>query len=423
MAIAISLPYTIILTFLTYYMGNLFFNRNIGLIAALIFGVSNITFRFGSYFISPTSVGIIFFSTLLYLTFKKNGGAGAILNKTVSMLIFYTTLLTHTVSTFVIICIQGFSLSIEYVYGNYFGHKNKIISKNYFVVIFVSMLSYWMFTSGFLGYVVKSIIVNLSIDEMIGKYHVIDNPFSINYLIDYMDYILFFSFSAVGCLITINHKIINKQRFMHMSIGVFLLSLAVIGTAFSFNAIVPTRLYSFSLVILSIYIALSIMIIGGSINNKRLQTILIIFILISITFFNITSTESNVNDGTAINVLALRYGLFESELISANTIINKFDEKPLTDAYYLIHIVNDLNPSTRDTITQEEIKRLPSITPYLLNRSLNSSKMNILIRKNVFDRPFYDFNGLVMIDYNLDIYMQENKFNLLYNSSYVNLYD
>lgn len=422
-AVSISFPYTFIEICLIYLIGILLYDRTIALIGGLIFGVSNIAFRYGSYVVTPTTLGIILFSLIIYFLFKSFLRGHRMETQILLLFTFLIQVITHTISTFITVIIQFSLILFDYIYSKFFGSKiSKITNIHYLVFLLTATIAYWIFTSGFFGYVMRAIITNLSMDNLIGAYPMKDNPFSIRYFADYLDQILFYTFSIIGCLKILDIRGTNKGKFLHMSIGMLLLFIATVAIGFSLNAIIPDRWYVYALFILSIYMALGIMYVSKSTNSKVLNSLLVMAILLSITFFNITDTESNVDGRTDVNVLAIRKGLYESELISAKTIISKFDENPLTDSYYLLYITYNLNSNTKDSISEEDTLKLPTITRYLLDNNLNIPDKKFLIRKDLFSQPFIDFKGIAMISYDLDKALQESHRSLVYNSKTVFLY-
>jgi hypothetical protein len=423
MALCISFPYTLIEIILIYLIGILLYDSTIALIGGLIFGISNVAFIYGSYNTIPTTLGIIFFSFIFYFLFKSFLRGRNSRNNSTMIFIFFVQIITHTISSVVTVLAQFCLIIFDNFYNKFFKSKNVMLTSIYYLLILVtSLIAYWIFVSGFYMYVVKAFTLDLSLDHLKGQYIFLDDPFSFRHFADYMDQVLLYMFAIFGSLKVLDKKIINQERFLHMSTGMSILCIATVGVAFSFNAIIPSRWYVFSLFLLSIHMALGIVYLVKGINNKLLKFSLLILLLFSITFFNITGTSSNVIGNTEANPVSVRNGLYESEIISAKTIISRFDTDPLTDMYYQLYITNNLNSSTKESISQEDSLKMPTITSYLLDKDLDKTHKKLIIRSDLFNKPFIDYKGIAKINYNLVDLLQSNHRSLIYNSKTVFLY-
>jgi hypothetical protein len=326
-----------------FLLGKSICNFKTGILASLFLSFYSSHIVFGTHSIIAMSMGITFFSIIGYLIIKNHKEESLKVN---ILVIFFLviSILTHTIAT--IICLL---LLLSFLIGKYLYKflENKNINK--ITVTFtltclfgILMIAYWMWLSGYFGYVIESIKYAFQVVQ--GEY----GPSTIQVerinfyesLFGNIEYLIIMLLLFLGGLVWLNKKNRTLERYYLFSfVSIVYLILFIVGKT-GYDAILPDRWMPFLYIFLSIFICFAFIELSTKLKiSGKIVTISIIFIL---SFIMIISNIANVE--TPLYKSTSRFALEKSEMNSADFIYHNYNGTVYTDNYqslYFAYIRNE----------------------------------------------------------------------------------
>lgn len=323
-----------------FLIGRLVSSAKTGILATILIAVSGYHISWG-YQIIPMSLGLIFFTILIYLIFR---GSFSIKFKIISLLFIFLTILTHTITTSILLITVTIYYLTEKISLRLKKHESNTSFVSIFIVLIIltSTMAYWMYTTGFIGYFglsIKSALMTSDINPIVANSELIDNN---ERQLNRMQLLLFFAFTIIGSLFCMKEKIVDIRKLI-MIVGGGMITLIIFVSIFiGIDSILPDRWYVFIYVILANIAAIGIIyLINSSKNNNYIAYILIIIIIL-FSIFGITGPEAN--GGSAIySKVKVRSALTESELTSYNTLSRFYSGNVQSDGYSSVYFKNMTN--------------------------------------------------------------------------------
>jgi hypothetical protein len=395
-----------------FLIGKYLFNPKIGLLSALVFGISDWFIHFGVWTI-PNTMGYILICILIYasLNMKKN-----ISFTSITLLMSLMLILTHTMSTFIMFIIlllfwSGVKFS-EILYHD--KTKLQAFELSYVIVFMVMMLSYWMYVSGYIWYIADTITYALQMDYSgYAGYH--EYVFKTNYLDvlpNRIGLMLFYYFSIIGIFVMLYKQFRNSSNFGLLLSGVVITFIAFTGSSLGFIYLVPGRWIGPSEMIMSIPLSIGIFSICGLFKNNFGKMFIMFLLILTLSFFMITNTTSNMDSPIYSKDISYRFAYSESEIQAIHTISRINNKSIVTDTSFSM-IYN--------RICRNNPQNLESIVPYLLSKKFRDIDNLILIRDYIVKKKLvlWARHGFLKFDYNLQETIENEGFDKIYDSATV----
>lgn len=290
-------------------------NLKTALLACLLFSFYPSFIGFGSHSIIAMSMGLTLFCLLLLLLVTSSSKH---LMRTKALIIIC---LSALVMTHVIASIIGLLLITSFFIAGLIKDRKadtsliQPITSYLYLLSIILLVSYWMWVSGFIGYIIDSIVYALQIAQgdaispVMSTDHNSNYEFVINTIINSVTW----SLSILSALVLINkHQRMGKWGIIIFSVlGFFIIE---VSSTFRFDAILPERwepfiylgmvlLFAFSLV----YLSSKTVIVG-----KVAVVCIVATLCTSMVFSAAANTDSPLIDST------FRYGFQTSEMLGSN---------------------------------------------------------------------------------------------------------
>lgn len=407
-AFSITVFHVVMNALFTYLIGKDIFNDKVGLLAALIVSIANISIFMGFSPI-PNTLGPSLFLLIIYVLIKEID----IKFKILMLLLMVILVLIHTISSFIV----AVALFIGFII-NYFFYRSKDNPDNsneqftLTIALFFSVLmfAWWIYVSGsinnFLG-VFKwgSNVDNFLKNPDVYKSFVKGIP-PVERILSNLGTFSFFALSILGVLYMINKKIRSYKSVLIGLTGLLLLSIGFVSI-FIGSFIVVDRWFYFAEVLLSIPLSLSLFLIYQHTKKKVMIVSILMFCL---SFVLIISPTANVDNHILTPNSQSTMAITESELTAVQTIKSIWNGKTGSDQYYSKNLFR-----SNSRMLDSEI----------YNKNFTSSVVNnrlILVRQRMYDEPIDLYSGTYQIDYDLNALLKNSGFSEIYDVGSVECY-
>ncbi|MFC1994376.1 hypothetical protein ACFLVI_03835 [Chloroflexota bacterium] len=322
--LAISSTQIICLVSFIFLLGRCIFSANVGLLAALILGITSHFLRM-AYWPIPYTLGIIFVPIVIYLLLKIYQNRPMV-SYVIVLFFMASVILTHTLAS-VSMAVVFFVLWIAFaIYYRIYGDKgNTGVTFNGSILFLVAMLSWWMYASGHITHLARLIDWGFSEDLWAASIttptdisqHTYKIPFA-GRLFSTMGTYLFWSISAVGCLYMISNKVKNPSRYAFAVCAMAIAAMIFVCGQLSL-AIFTDRWHFLAEILFSIPCAVSLLLFASVIKKVLLKTLYVAGTVAVISFLMIMNPTSNM-DNPLFRETGIRKASMESELQANETI-------------------------------------------------------------------------------------------------------
>jgi hypothetical protein len=319
-----------------FLLGKSICNFKTGILASLFLSFYSSHIAFGTHSIIAMSMGITFFSIIGYLIIKNHKEESLKIN---ILVIFFLviSILTHTIVTTVCLLLLLSFLIGKYLY-KFLENKNinKITVTFTLTCLFgILMIAYWMWVSGYLGYVIESIKFAFQVAQ--GEYGPpAIHAERINFyesLFGNIEDLLIMLLLFLGGLVWLNKKNRTLERYYLFSfVSIVYLILFIVENT-GYDAILPDRWRPFLYIFLSIFICFPL--IELSTKLKILGKIVTISIIFILSFIMIISNVANIE--APLYNSTFRHALEKSEMNSADFIYHNYNGTIYTDTYHSLY--------------------------------------------------------------------------------------
>ena len=390
------------------------FGTKIGLLSVLILGINNLFIRWGWCLVVQT-LGIALVALILFLILSPR--THNLVNfKVITIFMLIVLMLTHSVSSFVMLVILLMSYLGYTVYASATKNKLPYANLNTALFFFVALMGYWLYVANvFTQFTWMAAGVGPTMSAVISYAPALEpevNPMwaEMNKLCS----ILFYALATIGILSVLNKRNIDLSRFRLVFSGV-----ALVGIVSALFFVVDVELFTgrwfvFMQLLLAIPAAVGLVTIANTMRAswKRLFTSAIIIFLLA--FLMISNTTASFDSPIYPSYLKDRSALTESELQAADTIKSVYSDIIVMDGTHALAIVD-----SPDTLTKH-------LTYADVQNGFTEVKGLMLLRKHIVDNVFSisseDIGYRTKFTYDPYQALDSNRFNHVYESGTVGAY-
>gem|GEM_PF-5594483 len=308
--------------YIIYLIGLLIKKPKIGLIAALLLSIFPYNIRMGA-LIFQSTIGLIFFSILVYLLIKSDISKNNLINY---FLIFFLLIiiLTHHLSSFILLIFLIIYTIVFSILENLEKNRNIFSSKNFMILLFFSLtlFTYWMYNGSWqFEYSIKS-LTTIMYDIFDKSNEIIISPveYDFNYVIlRNIGMSLFILFSIIGILFWFHNNKTEKGISLISLISMLLIFLFIIG---GLNIVLAYRWIPFLFLLISLPAAAGLIIFINIIKIKNLKITIIFFILIFFLSFNLISTYNEDMEYSPYNKTKELWRYTDQDFVVYNSIMS-----------------------------------------------------------------------------------------------------
>ena len=380
-------------TVFVFLIGRTLGNTRVGLLAALLVGLSDFHLQWSIQIIAM-SLGIALFSTIVYLVIRYGSGAKWSM-MALTILLMLELIITHTVSAFIMLCFLVFLLvgmqMHRYIFARDSTPRQGIMAVHILTTFAVAMLAYWMYAgyvkdSGFLDQLVRSLYNSLTVESGL-----MERPHSHlgtmgDRVLDIAGFLLLYLFCTTGCLVWFSRDLQDRCRVALATVVILLTAFALSFPVFGMRNILPYRWYAFIYVGLGTIAAVGILTIVEHLRNRGLGMAMLTITMLAVSFFGITDSQSNMDSPVYAEQLNQRMVYTDSELaLALSQVVNDYDGRILTDHQYRSRVL-------------ETHLGMPNVSSDMLDDKAITSSL-IIWRDTMATRPIQTPNTEVILGY------------------------
>lgn len=306
-------------------------NSKYGLFAALFVGLSNWHIVWGFWLI-PMSLGIGFFSAIVYLILRHNDRRELIL----TLLFTVALTLSHTLSSFVLL-VTFVIFFIVNVIQTRFKRIHQLVDLRFLIVTSTINITYWIFATNFFVAATQRLVYFLSSFGSFGILSLASTTKSlIHYEYDNLGIYFLYFLTIFGSISWLNSKRSKTQysNKIALIISSAVLFCIIYGSLFlGLMLLLPERWFPFLFILASPAMANGLKQVIRSINGKLRLTFVIIFVLF-FSFTMITSGDANMDSPLFYKEEVIQYSYKESEIYALQTIDQYYNGKIYSDTGY-----------------------------------------------------------------------------------------
>jgi hypothetical protein len=324
-----------------YFIGNnILSNTKLGLLSALLLGISQFHIRMGVVIFQST-IALAMYPIIIYLLLKKTH------NKDwrfafLLLLLLFIFIITHHLSSMILLLSFIFIFIGEFVYTKLYNNNsdvnnggNILQDKSCFttvVITLIGIISYWIYNHSWqLKYAINSIFKLFSdVSHFQVEQTVV--PVSYNVVATAMDrfgMILPILLFIIGSLYWLNLKNINKTKSM-LIFGGGLLTIATFAfISFGYKGVIVNRWFPFIYVLISTPAALGIYYITQIFDNVKYKKLIYFLLIFVFSTVMITTGMEDIDD-SIYDESQLLHRYTKSDIITADKIININNNDTLT---------------------------------------------------------------------------------------------
>jgi len=410
--LTVSLGMIICNAFFVYLIAeSLFKNYRIGLLAALSVIIAN-NHIFMTYWSIPNGFAAIFILIAIFFFLFKNKYRFPFSLTLLYLILFITIIFTHTITALCLSILLFVIWLIFFIYREYQKNPANHVPLIVPISFTIAMFAWWTYASGSIRTLVELLKWGFNIDFFIKTPpELLDYSISVNLneqIINNIGMYLFFAISFIGIFYMISSQG-NIKSYIIAWLGITPLSIGFFSLITG-HSVIEQRWWFFAQLFLSIPLAVAIyIIITWKTKRNYYSNILVFMFIFFLSFFSVISPAANSDNFFAPNS-HMRYSLSESELTTAQTILNKSDDHIKTDSYFAYS-------------QKWEYPRFSTFCQELYSNNFHSLKNQIiLVREVIVNKPFLFFSSIYKLDYNLNVKLEEWRFSLIYNSKSVKGY-
>lgn len=418
---SISFLQTLIPLSFVFLLGRHFFNAKVGLLAALLLGVSN-NFNSFIYWTIPFTFAATLIPVVTYLLLKIRQDKN--LESTIlALLIMAIIILSHPMTSLcMVLLLLCFWVGNEVFTRVYQTRVSKAVTPSIVAIFLIGMLTWWIFGSGdivlviyrikssFLTHYFPGAVINLEV------FQYAQSLSSGKTLFNNIGRLLFWVIALPGCFYMISRQAKNPGAFNVAAGGMFLLGISFVASVVSWADILGYRWHYFAGLFLAIPLAISIYLFATRIRRKSLQTLCVTSIVIVIAFLMVMSPLGNMDAPLFTDTRLPRYALTDSELQAVETILKSTDRDIATDS--MIGGIAPIRDLALLSEAQDRIIAFKDGNRALYTRDFSEYRDSIIfIRKEISQNPITYLSGSpVWLDYDPAQLLAEEGFSNIYES-------
>ena len=379
----------ILSTIFVFLIGRNLVDRKIGLLAALLINLADCHLMW-SISIIAMSFGISLYTMILYLFLRDKGNIKISTTSLVIVLLF-VLILTHTVSSFIMLCfILSFLIGM---YAYRFLHikqgapKRSMVTPTLMGMFVVGMLAYWIYagyTEGgsFFDIIAKTLYRSLTTEAaFLARAPVAPG---LDPALNISGFLILVLFGILGCLLWLTQRQEGRTKVSFIATLIVLFAITFLFPLFGLKNILPGRWYPFIYLVLSVAAATAILTVIYRIGFSKLGNIILVCIVFAFSFFMITNDNSNMDSPIYASEFNSRLVYTNSEMLVGEWVTEAYDGKIITDAQY------------GDCVIRVYFSRPYSVSFEMLDEEQLNSGL-VIWRDVMADRPIRVPSGYVVL--------------------------
>lgn len=390
------------------------FDAKIGLMSALVLGINNLHITWGWYIVAQT-LGISIAALLLYLIMSRREYQTARFRLT-TFIALVALILTHSVSSFIILIILTAYYLGNVIYSSFTGSKLRYDYRGMVFFYAVALIGYWLYFTGSFSYFMRMLVGQtpaLSVDIAYSP-TLITGVKSMSEGVNRLGNLLFYGLASLGILSVLNQRNINLSRFSIVFSAALLTGIVFMLFFIINREVLIARWFIFLDILLAVPAAIGLFVISNAVKSgwKKLATMVVIFLMISLLM--VTNTTSSFDSFMYPSYLRNRNALTESELRAADTIAALYPGIIVMDNMHALALSG--SPGVREKhLSKEDIESgFADLAGLLvLRRYLVGSKIGV----STGGQPFW-----TLFTYDPYEVLERNKFNHVYEAETVGAY-
>jgi hypothetical protein len=381
------------------------------LLAALLVTVADVVMAKGivAY---PNTLAMILLIVIVHTIFRARQSASTKLS-VLCLLLMGTLILTHTIASLALaILLLCFWLGFG-VYQWMYCTRVKVPPVNFFLfaLFVVAMLSWWMYASGHIMLLAKSIQWAFQVEHFQARApaqaiaYSLEIPIS-EVLLDRVGFSMYYALAIIGCLYLMSKKATGSGHGFMLALGGCFLTAIGFFSPVLHAYVLPVRWHFMSQVMLAIPAALGIILISGVADKHR--ALLIGALVGLLSFSMVADVAANFDTPILSSARLIRVAFTESELQSMDTITDLWRGTIASDQH-----------SNAYLSSQRDVETLEINEPLDVQDFLTLKGSMLLIREYITSKPFYAGGKAWMLGYDpIDILMTQ-RFEQVYDSGSV----
>lgn len=191
--IVTCIPYVITVIFIYYIFNQIIQNKQISLLACILYSMSSVVVYYGTYMVTRT-LAFVGFIILLYLLYKgAEGKNNKVVYKVLAILMAVFLILVHQVSMPQIVILLSILLVCEWIIND-----KKYLKTNFFMLLNVMFLGYWIYMAWlFMKHVIKTHIRPIYFEQPVIKSSIQPGN-ELSFLVTNIDSFMLVFFALIG---------------------------------------------------------------------------------------------------------------------------------------------------------------------------------------------------------------------------------
>lgn len=307
----------------TFLLSRFIFNAKVGLLAALLLGVS-VDLIGMSHLIMPNTFAAFMIPTIIYLLFKLRP-TNPLVGTSLCLLFIATLILTHTVVSMFMATLLFALWAGSKVFNSAYNKRITVVTLNIAILFFVAMLGWWMYASGHIIVLAQIIGWGFSLDYWYQYAPVYKEIAQYTYrvpsyesLFNSIGRYFLLGVSLPGCFYMLSKKVNHPYAFA-LAVGVIsIISVVFLASVFHFE--IQTGRWHYLLQIISpVPLAVTILLFSTRIKNEVGRILSVATLTATLAFLMIMSPIANMDNPLFKNTV-IRKASLESELQAKETI-------------------------------------------------------------------------------------------------------
>jgi len=307
-----------------FLIGRELFDKKIGLLAVLIMAVYDSHIYYG-FWMKGMTLGVAFLPILLFLLLASRRKGIALPLLILSMVIIYLIMLTHIVSSVIILTILVIAW-LSSLICRALPSKEKFESPVTLTVVLLSatvFLGYTLYVSGFIYYIATFVEYALSFDVALDK-PVLSHRSAGTLTLQYLPKLIPIFLAILGCLSILNIKKLDRKTLSQVWLvplaGAMVVLTFLLNYIGEFGALIPSRWFVFMSLLIAVPVAVGLL---SMLGKKRWCNLGVLFLLL-LLFSGIMTTSYQANITQVVPwVTNSRDAFISSEMAAAETVSQK----------------------------------------------------------------------------------------------------
>jgi hypothetical protein len=318
-------------------IGELVLGRRLGLVVALIAGVSDWHIQWGTALI-PTSLGLGFFTIVVFLVLKGRDRS----QLATTALLMGTLILAHTISSFILLVTLASMFVAPRLYQLLLKKApERLVSFSLVLLFAIGVFGYWSYGSSFLSGEVLSIERTFSGLEALTYATAPPPSLFLDYWsrsqlqieVDNMGMYLLYWLGILGSLVWLSRHNSNSTAFCLILAAGVLFAISYGSTFLGARLLVPDRWVAFIYILLAAPAVKGLQVVSGLAKNKKVGLAVATTMVLALSIM--MTTDSTANLGSSALFDGQRFALSIPEIHASEFLRAKYQGVILTDNYYI----------------------------------------------------------------------------------------